>query len=279
MTRLRALLGGGFLLRWGVFAGLVVVWQLLTAAADNPYFPTPTRILAAGRDLWFSGPARHLFLSDAALENLIPSLYRVIGGWALAVLIGIAVGVALGLSRTLVDYFGPVFAFFRSLPLPALVPVFILLCRLGTQMVLAVIVFGAVWAVLLNTVDGVRSVDRGMIETARAFRISLPRRLLGIVLPAAAPKLFAGLRVSLSQAVILLVVAELFAANGGLGGQLQDARNQFEFPQVWAVVVMLGVLGYILNTALLAVERRALGWHVGAGRQVSRGSRLTRAGG
>ena len=269
----------GFLLRWMVFIGLVTCWQLVTSVVDHPYFPTPLEILSAAHQMWFSGNAGTLFLSQGALDSLVPSVGRLLGGWLVAVAVGVVLGTALGLSRTLVDYTGPVFAFFRSLPLPALVPVFILLCRLGTQMVLAVIVFGAVWAVLLNTVDGVRSVDRVQIETALSFRIATPRWLLGIVLPAALPKIFAGLRVSLSQSVTLMVVAELFAANGGLGGQLQDARDQFDFPQMWAVVVMIGVLGYALNTMLLAVQRRALAWHFVAGDRNSSGGLPTRAGG
>ncbi len=176
------------------------------------------------------------------------------------------VGTACGLSRTVITVAGPLFTFFRSLPLPALVPVFVLICTLGTPMVLTVIVCGAVWAVLLNTVDGVRSVDRVTLETALAFRVPWPRRLVGVVLPAALPKIFAGLRVSLSQALLLAVVAELFAANGGLGDQLRDARNRFEFADMSAVVAMLGILGYLLNMILLAVEKRALGWHRAAGR-------------
>jgi ABC-type nitrate/sulfonate/bicarbonate transport system permease component len=257
MTRLH-----GFVLRWAVFLVLVTCWQLVTAAIDHPYFPPPLEILAAGWQMWFSGTASTLFLSPDALGSLLPSIGRLVGGWLLAVAAGVVLGTALGLSRRLVDYTGPLFAFFRSLPLPALVPVFVLLCRLGTQMVLAVILFGAVWAVLLNTVDGVRTVDRVQLDTALAFRVPIARRLLGIVLPAALPKIFAGLRVSLSQSVTLMVVAELFAANGGLGGELRDAQDQFDFAQMWAVVVMIGVLGYTLNTVLLAVERRALAWHL-----------------
>ena len=126
-------------------------------------------------------------------------------------MLGVALGTLLGLSRSASVAAGPVFAFFRSLPLPALVPVFVLLTTLGTQMVLTVVVFGAVWAVLLATVDGVRSVDPVQVETALVYRLPWPVRLFGVVLPAALPKVFAGLRVSLSQALILMVVAELFA--------------------------------------------------------------------
>jgi ABC-type nitrate/sulfonate/bicarbonate transport system permease component len=259
MTRLRRIL-----LHWSAFAVLLIAWQLITAAVYDLYFPTPLEILSAGADMWFSGPASELFLTTDAVEKLLPSIARVVGGWLLAVAIGVVVGTVLGLSRTAMICAGPVFAFFRSLPLPALVPVFVLLCQLGTQMVLTVIVFGAVWAVLLNTADGVRSVDRIKTDTAMAFRVPWHQRLFGIVLPAAMPKIFAGLRVSLSQSVILMVVAELFAANGGLGDQLRLARNEWDFPGMWAVIVMLGLLGYVLNTVLLAVERQALAWHHGA---------------
>lgn len=252
---------GNFALRWAAFVVLVALWQVAAVWAYHPYFPPPGEIAVAAGRMWFAGPPAELFLTDGARDFLLVSVARVLGGWVLAVLVGVALGVVFGLSRTAITCAGPVFAFFRSLPLPALVPVFVLLCTLGTPMVLTVIVFGSVWAVLLNTVDGVRSVDRVKTETARAFRLPFRVRLFGIVLPSALPKIFAGLRVSLSQALILLVVAELFAANGGLGDQLRDARNHFEFAGMWAVVVMIGVLGYAFNTALLAVERRALAWH------------------
>jgi len=255
----------GFLLRWTAFAAVLVVWQLVATAAAHPFFPSPSEILAAADRMWFSGPASDAFLTAAARDNLASTIFRVLGGWAIAVVLGVILGVACGLSRTVLTAAGPLFAFFRSLPLPALVPVFVLICTLGTPMVLTVIVCGAVWAVLLNTVDGVRTVDRVQIETALAYRLPFSHRLVGIVLPAALPKIFAGLRVSLSQALLLAVVAELFAANGGLGDQLRDARNRFEFAEMWAVVVMLGVLGYLFNMILLAVEKRALAWHRAAG--------------
>lgn len=256
----------GVLVRWTAFAVLLAAWQLLATAAAHPYFPPPSEIVTSAGRMWFSGPLADGFLTEQARGNLASTIGRVLGGWALAVVAGVVVGTICGLSRTVITAAGPLFAFFRSLPLPALVPVFVLICTLGTPMVLTVIVFGATWAVLLNTVDGVRSVDQVKLDTAMAFRVPWPHRLFGIVLPAALPKIFAGLRVSLSQALLLAVVAELFAANGGLGDQLRDARNRFEFAEMWAVVVMLGVLGYLFNMILLGVEKRALGWHRAAGR-------------
>jgi ABC-type nitrate/sulfonate/bicarbonate transport system permease component len=252
-------------LRWTAFAALVAVWQWVAMMVDHPFFPSPADVAAAAGRMWFSAPAAEGFLTPQAADGLLTTIGRVLGGWFIAVTVGVVVGTACGLSRTVSTAAGPLFAFFRSLPLPALVPVFVLICTLGTPMVLTVIVCGAVWAVLLNTVDGVRSVDQVKIDTALAYRLPWSLRLVGIVLPAALPKIFAGLRVSLSQALLLAVVAELFAANGGLGEKLLDARNRFEFAEMWAVVVMLGVLGYLFNMILLAVEKRALGWHRATG--------------
>jgi ABC-type nitrate/sulfonate/bicarbonate transport system permease component len=260
VTRLR-----GFLLRWTAFAAVIGVWQVVAVLVAHPFFPSPGEIVAAAGSAWFSGSAADGFLTPQAWDTLLTTIGRVLGGWALAVVAGVGLGIACGLSRTVTTAAGPLFAFFRSLPLPALVPVFVLICTLGTPMVLTVVVFGAVWAVLLNTVDGVRSVDQVKIDTALAYRLPWSQRLVGIVLPAALPKIFAGLRLSLSQALLLTAAAELFAANGGLGEQLRNARDHFEFAEMWAVVMVLGVLGYVFNLILLGVEKKTLGWHRAAG--------------
>jgi ABC-type nitrate/sulfonate/bicarbonate transport system permease component len=131
-------------------------------------------------------------------------------------------------------------------------------------MQLGVIVFGVVWPILLNSIDGARSVQTTQVETARAFRVSRRRWLLGVVLPAASPKIFAGLRISLALALILMVISELVGTSHGLGRALIDASAMFDIPEMWAVVVLLGILGYLLNALLLATERMALGWHRGA---------------
>lgn len=250
----------GFLQRWAVFLVFVLAWQLAAAAAGSPFFPPPLEIVGGLGQLWFSGPIWSAFLSDLALDNLVPSLARMLGGWASAALLGVIIGLALGRSRTALDYVGPMFAFARAIPPPTLVPVFILFFALGTPMQLATIIFGVIWPVLLNTVDGARSLDPTQIETARAFR--LPRRqwFFGVVLPAATPKIFAGLRVSLSLSLILMVISELIGSTNGLGYLLKQAQQGFDYVMMWTIVVLLGVLGYLLNTLLLVIERKVLAW-------------------
>ncbi|GAA3555365.1 ABC transporter permease [Amycolatopsis ultiminotia] len=254
---------GGFARKWLLFVVLVLLWELVTRLTVSVFFPPPSEIAVAAAKLWFSGPASQLFLGDAVFDHILPSLGRVLGGWLLSVVVGVALGTALGRSRTGMDYVGPLFAFFRAIPPPALVPVFIVLFHIGPGMQVATIIFGSLWPALLNTVDGVRSVDKVKVETARAFRT--PRRYwIGlVVLPAALPKIFAGLRLSLSISLILMAISELVGALNGIGYALLAAQQAYDYDQMWAWVVLLGILGYGFNAALLAIERRVLGWQPG----------------
>ncbi|OLR89855.1 ABC transporter permease [Actinokineospora bangkokensis] len=236
--------------RWVVFVVAVLLWELATRAADDVFFPPPSTIAEAAGGLWFSP----LFG-----EHVVPGVGRMLLGFLLSGVLGVALGIALGRSPLAMALLGPVFTFMRSIPPPLLVPFFA--ATIGvTSMQLPTIVFGAVWPVLLNTVDGARSVDATKVDTARAFRLSRAQWLLGVVLPAALPKVFAGLRLSLSIALILMVVSELVGSEDGIGNQLLTAQRDYDLPTMWAWIVLLGVLGYLFNTLLLLAERRALAW-------------------
>lgn len=271
MTRrpveLPARLVTGLVQRWTVFAGCVIVWQLVTASVRDPYFPTPVMIVQKMHDLWFSGPVGQLFLTREAIDTILPSLGRLLAGWAIGGAIGILLGLVLGRSKTGLDYVGPLINFGRSLPAPALLPVFLVLFQLGTPVQLATIVFGVVWPVLLNTIQGAQSVDQVQVETARAFGIPRTRRLFGIVLPATLPKIFSGLRIALSLSLVLMVISELVGATNGIGYQFQVASDSFDMPATWALIALLGVLGNLLNWLFLIVERRTLSWHHEKSRQ------------
>jgi ABC-type nitrate/sulfonate/bicarbonate transport system permease component len=250
--------------RWLVLAVGVAAWEAWSRWKQSPFFPPPTTILAQMYHTWFSGPATHLFLTDDAIGNILPSLGRILAGMAIATAIGVPAGVAIGRSATVSGYLEPIFHFARAIPPVTLAPVFIALFKLGTQMELATIVFGTVWPILLNTADGARSVDPLQIETARAFRLTSPQRFVWLILPASLPKIFAGLRLSLALALILMVFSELVGSNNGLGYELNNASSSFELPSMWSAIVLLGILGYVLNGLLLAAERRLLAWHRGA---------------
>ena len=245
-------------MRWSVLLVALVGWEVATRAADSTFFPPPTVIGGALWRTWFSGPATHLFLSDLAVANLGPSLGRALGGWVIAVVVGGAAGLALGRSPRALEVAGPLLAFVRAVPPPLLVPVFLVWFSLGAEMQVATIVVGVVWPVLLGSVDGARSVHPVQAETARAFRTPRARWVVGVVLPAALPKVFAGMRVSLSLALILMVISELVGTSEGLGLQLAVAQRRFDFLTMWTAVVLLAVLGHLLDAGLVAVEHRVL---------------------
>lgn len=250
--------------RWLVFVVFVGLWQLAAVAADDPYFPPPSKIASAAGDTWFSGPASHLWASSAFTDDILPSLGRLLAGFAIAAVVGIPAGLALGRSAKVTDYLSPMFFFARSIPATMLVPVFLVAFGIGPKMEIFVVLFGAVWPILLNTIDGARAVDEVKTETVRAFRISRPGWIFGVVLPTALPKVFAGLRLALSLSIILMVVSELMGGStNGIGYQLVTAQGNFELPQMWAWIVLVSILGYLANLVLTTVERRSLAWHPG----------------
>jgi ABC-type nitrate/sulfonate/bicarbonate transport system permease component len=251
---------GRLVLRWGLVAALVVAWQRLAAPAENVFFPPPSDIWANIRANWFGGPATHLWLSEYVTHDLVPSIGRMFAGWSLAALAGIAVGIAIGRSARAMAYLAPVLHFLRAVPPPTLLPVILVLIHSDDLQLIALIGFGVVWPVLLNSADGARSVHATGRDTARVFGISRPRWLLRVVLPAAAPKIFSGLRLSLSLALILMVLGEYTSGSEGIGFQLQQDQSAFDMPALWALIVLLGLLGYVCNSALLAVQRRTLAW-------------------
>jgi ABC-type nitrate/sulfonate/bicarbonate transport system permease component len=217
--------------------------------------------------LWLSGPASSLFLTDAVFADVVPSLARMLGGWLIVVVVGIGAGLVAGRSRAVAETIDPVVEFLRATPAPALIPVFLILFGTDATMRVSLIAFGSLWPVLLNTMDGARGVDPTLLATARTFGVPRRAQLLHIVLPAAAPKIFAGLRVSLGLALILMVVSELVASTNGIGHHIVQAQRVFALADMWAGILLLGVLGYVLNAILVAVEGRVLAWHRGARRR------------
>nr|WP_042178703.1 ABC transporter permease [Kibdelosporangium sp. MJ126-NF4]CEL13352.1 Alkanesulfonates transport system permease protein [Kibdelosporangium sp. MJ126-NF4]CTQ99042.1 Alkanesulfonates transport system permease protein [Kibdelosporangium sp. MJ126-NF4] len=239
----------------------IALWQLATANADSLYFPTPGRIAVRGWELWFSGPASTLFLTDRFWTDTMPSLGRALGGWLLGAVVGIGVGLVAGRWSRAAGYIDPPVNFLRSLPKPAIVPVFLLVFGAGDAMRIGLIAFGCVWPVLLNTLQGVRSVDPAYVDTARAFHLPTRTQFTRIIVPAALPKIFAGMRMTLSLSLILMVLSEWLLADDGLGHFLITAQRTFDVVDMWAAIVLLGLAGYLLNVLFLAVERRVLAWH------------------
>jgi ABC-type nitrate/sulfonate/bicarbonate transport system permease component len=245
----------------------VAIWQLLTRSGGaTSYWLPPSTIMSTIYHQWFSGPAGHLWLTSDATGNLLPSLGRMLGGWAAASVVGVAAGIAIGRIRLLADLAEPLVHFGRAVPPPTVVPVFLFVFKIGTPMEVAAIIFGVIWPVLINSIDGARHVDPLHLDTARAFRVPAAQRLARIVLPGAAPKIFAGLRLALSLSLIMMIISEFVGSLDGIGREEIVAQSNFDVPLMWAVIVLLGLLGIVLNTLFGVLEHSVLRWQRHPGR-------------
>lgn len=203
-------------------------------------------------------------VGDAIVAHTLPSLIRALSGLGLAIVIGIAVGVMLGASTILTGLFQPLVHLGRSLPSPALLGVFFFLFGVGDAPKVFLIAFAVVWPILLNTIDGVGAVGETRSQAAQVFRIPAHRVLTHIVLPGASPKIFAGIRTSMSYALIMMIISELQRSENGLGYMLVQAQRNFDFSTFFAVLIMLVIIGVIFNLVFKTIERRVLAWHIGA---------------
>jgi ABC-type nitrate/sulfonate/bicarbonate transport system permease component len=234
---------------------ILALWQLWTVQADSQFFPRLSTILVQFRDMWlFSQFGTHV----------VPSLERILAGFTIAVVAGVGLGIPLGLSRWGRALAMPHIEYWRAMPPPALLPISIVLLHdIGDRQKISFIAFFCVFPVLLNTIDGVRGIDPTLVETARSFNVPRHDRIRRLVLPAALPQIAAGMRTSLSLAVIIMVVSEYFSSTSGVGYVLLISKNTFQLAPMWAAIVLIGVLGYLLNLLFLLLERRVLAWHRG----------------
>jgi ABC-type nitrate/sulfonate/bicarbonate transport system permease component len=252
MTQRRAL---KITLEIAVPLAILGAWQAYTAHLDSAKFPRLSTILVEFRQMW---------LFSQFGEHVVPSLERIALGFGIAVVVGVALGIPIGLSRWAQLWTMPHIEYWRAMPPPALLPIsIILLHSIGNRQKVAFIAFFCVFPILLNTIDGVRGIDPTLMETARSYNIPYREAIRRIVLPAASPQIAAGMRTSVSLAVIMMVLTEYFSSTSGVGYVLLISKNTFEFTPMWAAIVLIGVLGYLLNVIFILAERRLLAWHRG----------------
>ena len=239
-------------------AGLILLWQVLADAGilSRVFFPAPSRAFDVLRE-WIA--------SSELWQPLAGTVWRTFAGWLGATLLGVTLGAAIASSAVTRDLFEPTVEFLRPLPSSAMIPPAILLLGLTDGMVVAVVIFGSIWPILLGAIHGFRSVEPRLAELARALRMSRLHRIRRIALPSALPEIFAGMRVSLAIALIITVVAEMLSSRPGLGQLILFAARGFRSADIFAGVFLLGALGYIGNTILERVEAHFLRWRPAIG--------------
>ncbi|WP_062465936.1 ABC transporter permease [Demequina maris] len=241
---------------------LLALWWVASAGSTSPFWPPLQTILETFPKTW---------TWDRIVSDVFPSLARLGIGYALAVIVGIVAGTAIGLMPRLRALSEPVLEFFRAVPPPVLVPIIALFAGYtGWLGKIVTIALGCLWPILLNTVEGVRGLEPVLNDTARSYHLSRWRRLVFVVLPGASPRIFTGARQALSIGVILMVISELFGANRGLGAAIVQFQRSFAIPQMWTGIILLGLIGVMLAALFKVVENRMLAWYVGQ-RQIERG--------
>ncbi|MEW6154622.1 MAG: ABC transporter permease [Actinomycetota bacterium] len=238
-------------------AALAGGWELVvrTGALDYQYLPAPSAIARAVGPLAASGD-----LAGHTLHTLRSTLV----GWTVAAVFGVALGLWLGLSRGAWRWSMASIEVVRAVPPITLVPVALLAFGFSLRMELTLVVYVAAWTVLVNTIEGVRSVPRELGDVARSLRLGRLETVRKVVLPAAMPSIVVGLRLAMSLALVLAVVAEMIGNPRGLGNALVRAQHALQPEQMFAYVTTIGLAGIALNAALGAAAGRLVP-HLSAG--------------
>jgi ABC-type nitrate/sulfonate/bicarbonate transport system permease component len=234
--------------------GLLALGELIPRMGliERRFFPTSSDIASA---LW----------AEVQRGAFWEALLDTVQGWGLGLAIasvaGVVLGVIIGSSHLLRELTASTIEFLRPIPSVALIPLAVLLFGTQIQSKLLLVVYAAFWQMLIQVLYGVQDVDPIAQDTARSYRLSAWARVRHVTWPTALPYVMTGLRLAAAVALILAVTAELVIGNPGLGSRLAVAQSSGAIPTAYALVVVTGLLGVIVNLGFRAVERRSLAWH------------------
>ncbi len=239
-----------FVSAWMALVFITVIW-IATTQIRSPFFPPLPIVLTSFSNTWFGA---------GFMEHVVPSMINLGAGLAAALALGLGLGVALAsfpLANALVN---PYAQFLRALPGVALLPLMLMLMGTNDGSKITLIAFGALWPILLNTIDGIRSIAPEQRDSARAYRVTPFNVVFRVLLPGAFPRITVGIRLSISIALVLMVGSEYYGATHGIGFYVLQAKQTFKTADMWSGVLLLGLIGYVLTTAYSAIERRILRW-------------------
>lgn len=241
--------------RMGLVRSIVVplillgLWELLSATGvvSVLFLPGPLAVLRAFGSQLSSG---------ALMSNLAPTLERYFEGFALSCLFAIPVGLLCGVSRLVRNYINAALELLRPIPPIALIPVLILWLGIGNASKVAIVAYGAFWPIWLNTLMGVQETPPLLRRAARVMGIQGIRYFTKVAFPAALPKIIAGVRISASIALIVVIAAEMVEATNGIGYAIVTAERTFQTADMLAYIVLISLVGYAVNAALRLFETR-----------------------
>ena len=247
--RLRA---GDWAVRVGSVAAVLLVWEFVAPSFNRLIIRPPSAVFVAFFELIGSGE-----LQDA----LGQSLREFSGGMAIALVFGIFLGIASGRWRIVYNAIDPLVSALYSVPSVALVPLIAVAFKYqGDAPRVATVALFAIFPVLINTQQGVRNVDRGLLEVARAFNTSERRLWSDVIVPSAIPFVLAGVRLSIGRALIGMIVSEFLVGLVGLGYLIIEYENVFRIDRMFVPVILVAAMGIILMGLVQAIEGRVAPW-------------------
>jgi ABC-type nitrate/sulfonate/bicarbonate transport system permease component len=223
---------------------LLLLWQLLQSG-DSPYFPPPSQ--------WWSGLVQ-LGKAGRLYPALMATATSLLLGMAIAIVVGAVLGLLIGIFARFARAIGPLLEFLRAIPPPAIVPVAILFMGYDENMKLTVVVLAAIWPILLNTASAAERVHPLLLDVASTFRLSAFDRVWRIILPSVVPAILLGIRVALPLAIVVTLLVEILTSIEGVGALMIAAQRNFQSPQVYGLLVVIGLFGFLVNDVFAVFE-------------------------
>ncbi|WCN83120.1 ABC transporter permease [Micromonospora sp. LH3U1] len=247
--------GGRVLHRTVAIAALAAIWEGAPrlGLVDRVFLPPLSEVLVA----WWE-----LLRSGQLAEHVGASLTRSLAGLGLAVLTAIPLGLLIGWYRPLAELLSPLLEVFRNTAALALLPVFVLILGLGETSKIALVLYACSWPILLNTIAGVKGVDPLLIRSARSMGLNHLRLFQKVILPAAVPTIFTGVRLAGAYSILVLVAAEMVGAKAGLGYLINYAQYNFAIADMYSGIITISAIGLVVNQLLVALERHFSTWRV-----------------
>ncbi len=242
-------------LGWIAVAAVLVFWEFAVLAANlNPiYLPRPTRIVVA---------LVEMFRTDRLFVDLLATLGRIFGGFAIALVAGTFLGVWMATSERVNAIADNFIAALYPLPKVTLIPLFIIWLGTGGPFMLTISALGAIFPIVINTVVGIRQCDPGLVLAARDLGANNRQIVRMVLLPSAIPSIFAGVRLGLGVSIILVVAAEMLVGKVGLGARLYLAGQVLETEQVFAVLIVLATLGIVVTKVQDTIDMWLSHWRI-----------------
>ncbi len=234
---------------------LVAIWHIATSLqlVNALFLPTPLETI---QTLYIQ-----LIQTQELWPDIFATLYRTVIAFILAAIAGIVLGLLLGYSKLAHSSMGTAVDFARSIPATALFPLFLLFFGIGDEAKIAVGVWAASLIIMINTAYGVRHANKVRLMVAKAYKLPQVETFTKVILPEAAPHIAAGLRIALSLTLIVVIVTEMFiGTNIGLGHRIIDAQLVYRVPEMYAAIIIAGILGYLLNHILQLAEKKVIHW-------------------